>query len=97
MGVFSAIINLLMLAPSLYMLSVYDRVLTSRNETTLLMLTLIMLGIFVCMNALEYVRSLVLIRVGGFLDLKMNKRVYTAAFEQNLGVATSVPGNPLAT
>ena len=41
-GVFSAIINVLMLTPSLYMLQVYDRVLASRNEITLLMLTLMM-------------------------------------------------------
>ena len=39
-GVFSAIINMMLLVPSLYMLQVYDRVLASRNETTLLMLTL---------------------------------------------------------
>ncbi len=83
-GVFSAIINLLMLVPSLYMLQVYDRVLTSRNEITLLMLTLIMLGAYLFMSALEFVRSFVLIRVGARLDMRLNKRVYTAAFEQSL-------------
>jgi ATP-binding cassette, subfamily C, bacterial exporter for protease/lipase len=83
-GIFSAIINLLMLAPSLYMLQVYDRVLQSRNELTLLMLTLMMLGAFLFMSALELVRSFVLVRVGAKLDMKLNKRVYTAAFEQNL-------------
>lgn len=83
-GVFSAIINLLMLTPSIYMLQVYDRVLPSRNELTLLMLTLIMLGAYIFMSALEFVRSFVLIRLGAQLDVKMNKRVYTAAFERNL-------------
>ena len=83
-GVFSAIINLLMLAPSLYMLQVYDRVLQSRNEVTLLMLTLLLLGAFALMSTLEFVRSFVLIRVGAKLDMQMNKRIYTAAFEQNL-------------
>lgn len=83
-GVFSAIINLLMLVPSIYMLQVYDRVLPSRNEITLLMLTLLMLGLYAFMGALEYVRSFVLVRVGAQLDMKLNKRVYTAAFEQNL-------------
>jgi ATP-binding cassette, subfamily C, bacterial exporter for protease/lipase len=83
-AVFSAIINLLMLVPSLYMLQVYDRVLPSRNEITLLMLTLMMLGAYMLMSALEFVRSFVLIRVGAKLDMKLNKRVYTAAFEQNL-------------
>jgi ATP-binding cassette subfamily C exporter for protease/lipase len=83
-AVFSAIINLLMLVPSIYMLQVYDRVLPSQNETTLLMLTLLMLGAFLLMSALEFIRSFVLIRVGARLDMQLNKRVYTAAFEQNL-------------
>ncbi len=83
-GIFSAIINLLMLVPSLYMLQVYDRVLASRNETTLLMLTLMVVGAYLLMNGLEFVRSFVLIRVGAQFDMKLNRRVYTASFEQNL-------------
>ncbi|SDY12702.1 type I secretion system permease/ATPase [Nitrosomonas sp. Nm58] len=94
-GVFSAVINLLMLMPALYMLQLYDSVLTSRNEMTLLMLTLIMLGAYVFMGALEYVRSFVLIRVGAQFDLKMNKRVYTAAFEQSLRQGNSNAGQAL--
>ena len=83
-GVFSAIINLLLLVPAIYMLQVYDRVLASRNETTLLMLTLIVLSAYVVMSGLELIRSFVLIRIGAQLDMKINKRIYAAAFEQNL-------------
>jgi ATP-binding cassette subfamily C exporter for protease/lipase len=83
-GIFSAIINLMLLVPSLYMLQVYDRVLASRNETTLLMLTLMVVGAYLFMSALEFVRSFVLIRVGAQLDMQLNRRIYTAAFEQNL-------------
>ncbi len=83
-GIFSAIINVIMLVPALYMLQVFDRVLSSRNETTLLMLTVMVLGAYLLMNALEFIRSFVLIRLGARLDMKLNKRVYTAAFEQNL-------------
>jgi ATP-binding cassette subfamily C exporter for protease/lipase len=83
-GVFSAISNLLMLMPSLYMLQVYDRVLQSQNEITLLMLTLMILGALAFVSALDLVRSFVLVRVGAKFDIEMNKRVYTAAFEQNL-------------
>lgn len=83
-GAFSAVSNLLMLAPSLYMLQVYDRVLQSRNELTLLMLTLMMLLAFLMVAGLEIARSFVLVRVSAHFDLKLNKRVYTAAFEQNL-------------
>ena len=83
-GIFSAIINLMMLVPSLYMLQVYDRVLASRNQTTLLMLTIMVVGAYLVISALEFVRSFVLIRVSAKMDLELNKRVYTAAFEQNL-------------
>jgi ATP-binding cassette, subfamily C, bacterial exporter for protease/lipase len=94
-GVFSAIINMMLLVPSLYMLQVYDRVLSSRNETTLLMLTIMVLGAFLFMSALEFVRSFVLIRVGAQLDMKLNKRVYTAAFEANLKKAGGNAGQAL--
>ncbi|SDY55024.1 type I secretion system permease/ATPase [Nitrosomonas sp. Nm33] len=94
-GVFSAVINLLMLMPALYMMQLYDSVVTSRNEMTLLMLTLIALGAYIFMGALEYIRSLVLIRVGAQFDLKMNKRIYTAAFEQSLRQGNSNAGQAL--
>lgn len=94
-GVFSAVINMLMLMPAIYMLQLYDSVLTSRNEMTLLMLTLIMLGAYTFMGALEYVRSFVLIRVGAQLDMKLNKRVYTAAFEENLKQGNNNAGQAL--
>ena len=94
-GIFSAIINMLMLVPSLYMLQVYDRVLASGNQTTLLMLTLMMLVAYLCMSALELVRSFVLVRVGAQLDMKLNKRIYTAAFEHNLKKAGANAGQAL--
>jgi ATP-binding cassette subfamily C exporter for protease/lipase len=48
------------------------------------MLTLLMLGAYLLMGGLELVRSFVLVRVGAKFDMTLNKRVYTAAFEQNL-------------
>ncbi|HCE9619448.1 TPA: type I secretion system permease/ATPase, partial [Pseudomonas aeruginosa] len=81
---FSGVINLLMLVPSLYMLQVYDRVLSSANEVTLLMLTLMALGVFVFMGALEALRSFVLVRVSERFDGQLHGRIYVAAFERNL-------------
>jgi ATP-binding cassette subfamily C exporter for protease/lipase len=95
-GTFSAISNMLALVPSLYMLQVYDRVLASRNETTLLMLTLMMLAAYLFMSGLELIRSFVLIRVGAHFDMQLNKRVYTAAFEQNLKRTGGNAGQALA-
>jgi ATP-binding cassette subfamily C exporter for protease/lipase len=95
-GAFSAIINLLMLVPSLYMLQVYDRVLGSRNEITLLMLSLLIVGAYLFMGGLELIRSFVLVRVGAQFDMVLNKRIYTAAFEQNLKQAGGNAGQALA-
>ena len=97
---FSGFLNLLMLAPSLYMLQVYDRVLGSRNETTLWVLTILVVGAFLFMSALEMVRGRVLVRMGARLDNTLNSRVFTASFERNLlkpGSNTSQPIQDLNT
>ncbi|WP_404802303.1 type I secretion system permease/ATPase [Brenneria izbisi] len=94
-GIFSAIINLLMLSPSIYMLQVYDRVLASSNTTTLLMLTLLIAGLCVFMAGLEWVRSLIVIRLGTRLDLLMNQSVFNAAFARNLDVGDARAGQAL--
>jgi len=73
--VFSAVINLLMLAPTVYMMQVSDRVMTSRNMMTLLMLTLLVLGIFAIMGTLEWARSRVLVRLGVRLDRRLGPRL----------------------
>ncbi len=83
-GCFTALINLLMLVPSIYMLQVYDRVLTSQNETTLVMLTLMVVGFFAFIGLLEVIRSFIVIRIGSQLERRFNLRVYQAAFECNL-------------
>ncbi len=83
-GAFSFVINLLQLTAPLYMLQVYDRVLNSRNETTLLMLTILVVALFLVMAAIEFVRSRVLVRVGAAMEAKLNDRVFDAAFEATL-------------
>ena len=83
-GCFTALINILMLVPSIYMLQVYDRVLSSHNETTLWMLTLMVVGFFVFIGVLEVIRSFIVIRVGHQLEQGFNLSVYRAAFERNL-------------
>jgi len=67
-AVFSMCINILMLTAPLFMLQVFDRVITSRNTDTLVMLMLVAGGALLTMAALEAVRSLSLIRVSSWLD-----------------------------
>lgn len=83
-GVFSFSINLLLLAPSLYMLQTYDRVLTSRNGATLLALTIILVALLLIEAALEFVRSRVLQRTSAALDLQLDSRVFDAMFSRGV-------------
>lgn len=83
-GVFSLFINLLMLTSPLYMLQVYDRVVTSRSTETLFFLTLLMVFLFGLMGLLEWVRSRLLVRVGNELQEKLSTRIYSAMFEQGV-------------
>lgn len=90
----SLFINLLMLVSPLYMLQLYDRVLASRSQETLLMLTLIVVVMFGVMGTLEFIRSRILIRVGNSIDAKMSTRLFSAMFalaNKNPGKATSQP------
>ena len=83
-GFFSLFINFLMLVPALYMLQLYDRVITSGSESTLIMLTLIVIILLVTMGLLEWVRGQILIRVGARLELLLNKRLFSLTFKQAL-------------
>lgn len=83
-GWFSLFSSLLVLSPSYYMLEVYDRVVNSRSHTTLVMLTLLVLGAYVLMEVLEWARSEVMRTASTELDQKMSGRVFSAIFEANL-------------
>ena len=83
-GWFSLVCSLLVLAPSGYMLEVYDRVVNSRSHTTLVMLTLLVLGAYVVMEVLEWARSEVMRAASVELDGKLSGRVFEAIFEASL-------------
>jgi len=81
---FSLFTNALALAPTLYMLEVYGRVVYSRNTETLLMLTLLVIGAYVAMELVEWVRGQLLHAAGARLDRRLGDRVFNAAFEARL-------------
>jgi len=81
---FSLLINFLMITPSIYMLQVYDRVVATGNKSTLLMLTLIVVMLFITMAALEWVRSQILVKVSTRLEMLLNQRLFQIAFKQSL-------------
>ena len=83
-GWFSVLASLLVLAPSGYMLEVYDRVVNSRSHMTLWMLTLLVLGLYMLMEVLEWARSETMRAASVELDSKMSGRIFVAIFEANL-------------
>lgn len=82
--VFSFFLNLLALVSPIYMLQVYDRVLTSRNQTTLLVLTLIVVFLFVIYAALEIFRTQVLVRAGIKFDQDLRSPTFTSVLDSTL-------------
>jgi ATP-binding cassette subfamily C protein len=77
--VFSSAVNLLMLTSPLYMLQVYDRVLGSQSEATLVALTLLMTALFVIMAVLDHLRGRILARIGARLQDALDARAFRAA------------------
>lgn len=89
-------VNILMLVPPMYMLQVYDRVLTTQSEETLLMLTLVVVFLFMVMGGLELVRSRMLVRVGNRLDTNINSRLYSAMFRRSVVAQGQQSAQPLS-
>ena len=88
---FSVFVNLLMLTGPLYMLQVYDRVLGSRSEATLVALSILVLFLFLAMGLLDHARARLLARIGVRLQARLDRRVFEAA----LARASAAPGDPL--
>ncbi|MBF97274.1 MAG: type I secretion system permease/ATPase [Pelagibacterales bacterium] len=81
---FSLFINLLMFVAPLHMLQMYDRVLVSRSEVTLLMLTALALGLLVIYGLLEGIRSKLLVRLGLKFDELMHSKLFDSVFTSSL-------------
>lgn len=77
-GLFSFFVNLLMLTGPLYMMQVYDRVLGSRSEATLVALSLLVLFLYGMMGLLDYVRGRVMARIGARFQTSLDHRVFDA-------------------
>jgi ATP-binding cassette, subfamily C, bacterial len=79
---FSVFVNLLMLTGPVYMLQVYDRVLTSRSEETLTALTFLMAFLFLAMGVLDHARGRILARIGARVQNDLDSRVFAAALRR---------------
>jgi ATP-binding cassette subfamily C exporter for protease/lipase len=80
-GIFSCVYNLLLITPTLYMLQVFDRVMLSRSEVTLIVLTLLMLAGLVLSSFADWIRTQVLVRTNLRFDQQLNTRILKACFD----------------
>lgn len=97
-GLFSAAVNILMLVPIMYMLQVYDRVISSGSLSTLTMLTLLMVFLTLALGGFEWVRSMILISASNRIEQKLRRRVFDATFKNALftGNSSNQPLNDLS-
>lgn len=96
---FSLVISLLTLAPIVFMLEVYDRVVNSLSTTTLMSLLICVMGLYVLMEMLEVVRGRILQQAGWQVDMTLREKLHDATFKASLlhGSSTVQPFNDLRT
>ncbi|MEM8649617.1 MAG: type I secretion system permease/ATPase [Pseudomonadota bacterium] len=83
-ALFSLALNILMLAGPLYMLQVYDRVLTSQSMETLIALSILLFGVFVVSGLLDYVRVKILNRLGSRFEVLAGNHILAAAMKRKI-------------
>jgi len=83
-GLFSAAVNMLLLTPIIYMITVFDRVVSSGSLPTLAMLTLLMVSLLLAMGGFEMVRSFILVSASNKLESLLRPRVTDATFKRSL-------------
>ena len=94
-ALFSFFINLLMLVPPIFMLQMFDRVLTSGSIPTLVMLLVVAVGLLVVLGLLDWARNRVLVRAGSRFDAMLDRRVFDATFLRALRAADNGSAQPL--
>jgi len=83
-GIFSFFVNLLVLTGSIYSLQVYDRVLTSRSEPTLAVLTILLVMLYAIMGVLDHVRGRLAARVGARFQANLEMRVFRIVIDRTM-------------
>ena len=94
-ALFSFFVNLLMLTGPLYMLQVYDRVLSSRSVETLLALSILVTFLYGMMGILDYTRARILARIGARFQSRLDKRVFSAVLGRSALAPSGTTPNAL--
>ena len=94
-ALFSCLVNILMLTGPLFMLQVYDRVLTSGSVPTLVALIAIVIALYAYYGFLEYLRARILVRIGRRVEERLRDRVFDSMAEHALRRTQGIGGQPV--
>ncbi|HLA01529.1 MAG TPA: type I secretion system permease/ATPase [Aestuariivirga sp.] len=94
-ALFSCLVNILMLTGPLFMLQVYDRVLTSGSVPTLVALIAIVVALYAYYGFLEYLRARILVRIGRRVEERLRDRVFDSMAEHALRRTQGIGGQPV--
>ncbi len=94
-GLLSLCVNILMLTGPLYMLQVYDRVITSQSMSTLVALSILMVLMYGFMGLLDFLRSRILIRIGNYVESELSAPLFKNWLSQGTKGKIKPGQNPL--
>lgn len=94
-AVFSCVINILMLTGPLFMMQIYDRVLTSKSVPTLVALCALVCGLYAILGLLEFTRTRVMIRIGGLVDAEVRSSVFGRVVDLAIRHSASLGSQPI--
>ncbi len=94
-GLLSLCVNVLMLTGPLYMLQVYDRVITSQSMSTLVALSILMVLMYGFMGLLDFLRSRILIRIGNYVESELSAPLFKNWLSQGTKGNLKSGQNPL--
>jgi PrtD family type I secretion system ABC transporter len=83
MAFISFVVNILGVVPTLYMMNMYDRVLSSKSGVTMVSLVVLVVGIYLFWSALEWIRNRIMIRISLRLDWDLAASAFDASFRRN--------------
>lgn len=84
-AILTFVIEVLTLSPMIYMLQLFDRVMSSRSEVTLVSLLLLIAGIYVLWSTLEWIRKRMMLRISMRIDWELAASVFDASFRRYIG------------
>ena len=79
------VIDLLSIAPMLYMMSTMDRVVNTRSMVTLVSLTAIIVAVYIFWSSLEWIRTRLLVNLSLKIDWDLGANIFDASFRRHVG------------